>query len=103
MGCKSTTPRTTQVSLRYCKLVLLGLNNSGKTAILNTLSSKSTAESPSMGVCPTTLIYNDTCRIVVLDVPGSITQQWGLYTDKAEAIIFVIDCSDLKRINKAKE
>lgn len=103
MGCKSSITKPHQNTLRYCKLVLLGLDNSGKTSILDIISNRKGDIIPSIGVSPTTLVYNDSCNLVVLDVPGSITQQWAKYIDKAEAIIFVIDCSDIKRIKCAKE
>lgn len=90
-------------SLKYCKLVILGLDNAGKTTILDSISNRTGAQTPTIGVNPTTLVYNDSCKLVILDVPGSISQQSTMYTNKAEAIIFVIDCSDIKRIIMAKQ
>ena len=87
------------------RILVLGLDNSGKTTILKQLSDDdSSLCTPTQGVNFKSLQQNN-CRLNFWDIGGQkkIRQYWRNYFDKTNALIFVIDSSDKKRMKETGE
>lgn len=73
------------------KLLILGLDNAGKTTILKTLSQEETTNmTPTQGF-NVKAIANDTFKINLWDIGGQdqIRQYWKYYFDNASGIVSV--------------
>ncbi|KAG0367901.1 hypothetical protein BGX24_003053 [Mortierella sp. AD032] len=89
---------------RDCKILMLGLDSSGKTAILYGLSTKSPVRLiPTIGFNVETLHTPQGERLTVWDISGRSRAHWGYYTHGNTALVFVVDSTDYARINDAKE
>ena len=86
-------------------IVMLGLDDSGKTTLLYKLKlGKVTQSIPTIGFNVET-IEHKTFRMTVLDVGGGerIRKLWKHYYGTASGIIFVVDSCDEDRLGIAKE
>ncbi|EOB14775.1 ADP-ribosylation factor-like protein 2 [Nosema bombycis CQ1] len=84
------------------KIVVVGLDNAGKTTIINSLFNKSIDNvSPTFGYSINLYNYKDVL-IQVLDIGGQslFREYWDSYFDKADGIIFVYDLSLDKEISQ---
>jgi len=82
------------------RILVLGLDNSGKTTILKKLSDEDiTHIMPTQGFNIKTL-QHESFKLNVWDVGGqkSIRPYWKNYFDQTDALIYVIDSADKKRI-----
>lgn len=86
-------------------LVLIGLDNAGKTTLLHTIM----GEVPEY-VTPTTGFNKETFKespftIEVFDLGGGnrIRNIWGKYLAEVHGAVFVVDSSDAERFAEAKE
>ena len=80
-----------------CKVVMLGLDNAGKTTLLNTLSQGANYEvAPTRGFNVQSFKKND-LTMQVHDIGGqaSTWRLWPNFLTGAEVVIFVIDSADL--------
>lgn len=87
------------------RILMIGLDNSGKTSILYTLMSDYNIESrPTIGFNTETIVYNN-YKLSIWDVGGQekIRPLWKHYYQNTDVIIFVVDASDWTRIDMAKE
>ena len=85
------------------RFLILGLDNAGKTSILQRLTKKeATVTAPTVGLNVEEIEYRGT-KIVVWDVGGAATLLWKHYYQDTDAIIFVIDSADMERIPEVKE
>ncbi|KAG1833444.1 ADP-ribosylation factor family-domain-containing protein [Suillus variegatus] len=87
------------------RLLMLGLDNAGKTTILYKLKlGEIVTTIPTIGFNVETVAYKN-IQFTVWDVGGQqkIRLLWQYYFNNAEGIIFVVDSSDRDRISEAKE
>lgn len=92
--------------LKEVRILILGLDNAGKTTILNQL--KGTEEIattiPTIGFNVETLQYKN-IKFQVWDLGGqtSIRPYWRCYYPNTDAVIFVVDSTDKERLMIAKQ
>lgn len=82
------------------RLLVLGLDNAGKTTIVRQLmGADTTLISPTMGFQIHTFPYRE-CQINAWDIGGQTTLRsfWGNYFDKLDAILWVVDGTSLERL-----
>lgn len=82
--------------------MVLGLDNSGKTTILKKLSDESCDQiMPTQGFNIKSLMSNG-FKLNVWDIGGqkSIRPYWRNYYDQTDALIYVIDSTDTKRMEE---
>ena len=86
------------------ELVILGLENSGKTTLLHQLASNSPQQTvPTVGLNVKT-IKKGGLKIKAWDLGGQVQyrQEWGRYTKGANAIIFMIDAHAVELLSLSK-
>ena len=84
------------------RLLVLGLDNSGKTTILKKLSEEEIQHvAPTQGFNIKSLSHGD-FKLNVWDIGGqkSIRPYWRNYFDSTDALIYVIDSSDRRRMEE---
>ncbi|XP_022750356.1 ADP-ribosylation factor 3-like [Durio zibethinus] len=87
------------------RILVLGLDNAGKTTILYRLQMGEVVSTiPTIGFNVETVEYNN-IKFQVWDLGGqtSIRPYWRCYFPNTQAIIYVVDSSDTDRIGIAKE
>lgn len=84
---------------------MLGLDNGGKTTILRSLSEEDISTvMPTQGFNIKSLV-NDGFKLNVWDIGGqkSIRPYWSNYFDSSDALVYVIDSSDSRRLEESGE
>ncbi|XP_054152949.1 ADP-ribosylation factor-like protein 2 [Oppia nitens] len=87
------------------RLLVLGLDNSGKTTILKKLNGEDVHTiSPTLGFTISSFEHKN-LKLNVWDVGGqkSLRAFWRNYFEATDGLIFVVDSSDTLRLNDAKE
>jgi ADP-ribosylation factor-like protein 3 len=87
---------------RETRIVVLGLDNSGKTSIVTRLGGDDTSDiKPTQGFNVKSLVQ-DQLTLNLWDIGGqkSIRPYWRNYFDHTDALIYVIDSSDTKRMDE---
>ena len=85
------------------KILMLGLDNSGKTVILYQYKMEETVKTmPTIGFNVETIYYND-LNLTIWDVGGNIRYLWKHYYNGTAGIIFVVDSNDKDRIEESAE
>ncbi|KAK1399841.1 GTP-binding ADP-ribosylation factor Arf1 [Heracleum sosnowskyi] len=90
---------------KEARILVLGLDNAGKTTILYRLQMGEVVSTiPTIGFNVETLQYNN-IKFQVWDLGGqtSIRPYWRCYFPNTQAIIYVVDSSDTDRLVIAKE
>ncbi|CCH58991.1 hypothetical protein TBLA_0B01480 [Henningerozyma blattae CBS 6284] len=90
---------------REMKILMLGLDNAGKTTILYKLKLNTVkAAAPTVGFNVETVTYKNV-KFNMWDVGGQerLRPLWRHYFPATTALIFVIDAHDKKRLTEAKE
>ncbi len=85
------------------KILVLGLDNAGKTTILKALSNEDiTSITPTHGFNIKNLSH-DGFKLNVWDVGGqkALRNYWSNYFENIDALVFVIDSADRKRLNES--
>ncbi|RNA07182.1 ADP-ribosylation factor-like [Brachionus plicatilis] len=88
------------------RILLLGLDNAGKTTILYKVKlNENICSIPTIGFNVETLTPCKGLTFTVWDVGGQkkIRQLWNYYYQNTDGLFFVIDSSDTERINEAAE
>lgn len=82
------------------RILVLGLDNSGKTSILKHLSNE-TLKEVIQGFNVKTLV-NNSFKLNMWDIGGqkAFRPYWRKYFDKTDALIYVIDSSDKRRMKE---
>ena len=107
MGCPLFRPlaNETDPTLSYTKkkVLLIGLDGSGKTTILHRLKSGKFQQTlPTVGLnIETALIKN--IEFLIFDVGGKVRSLWTHYYENLNALIFVIDSTDKERMWQVRE
>mmetsp|Transcript_275 Transcript_275/g.260 ORF Transcript_275/g.260 Transcript_275/m.260 type:complete len:188 (+) Transcript_275:54-617(+) len=102
MGLLDRLLRTLKRADREVRILVLGLDNSGKTTILKKLSGEEIQHiTPTQGFNVKSLVQ-DELKMNVWDVGGqkTIRPYWRNYFESTEALIFVIDSSDRRRMEE---
>jgi len=92
-------------SEREVRILILGLDNAGKTTILYRLQvGEVVLTTPTIGFNVETIRYNNV-KLQVWDLGGqsSIRPYWRCYYANTDAIIYVVDSTDVKRMGISKE
>jgi len=87
------------------KILILGLDNAGKTTILNALSKSEVGnETPTQGFNMKTL-QHDQFKLSVYDIGGQETLRayWNHYLQGANALVYVVDSADHERCETSVE
>mmetsp|Transcript_8611 Transcript_8611/g.16888 ORF Transcript_8611/g.16888 Transcript_8611/m.16888 type:complete len:186 (-) Transcript_8611:50-607(-) len=88
---------------REARILILGLDNSGKTTILKVLAEEDPTQiMPTQGF-NTKSLARDGFKLNVWDVGGqeTIRPYWRDYFDHTDALVYVIDSADRRRIDEA--
>ena len=95
--------RKLKKSDKDAKILVLGLDNAGKTTLLKFLSSEapSKIEEPTKGFNVKTIV-KDGFKLNVWDIGGqsAIRTYWENYYDRTDALVFVVDSSDDYRLDE---
>jgi len=100
MGLLNLIRKQLKKTEKELRILVLGLDNSGKTTILKSLSNEDISQiTPTHGFNIKNLSH-DGFRLNVWDVGGqkALREYWGNYFDNTDALVFVIDSSDEKRL-----
>eukprot|EP00033_Pygsuia_biforma_P000667 GCRY01000784.1.p1 GENE.GCRY01000784.1~~GCRY01000784.1.p1 ORF type:complete len:178 (-),score=25.53 GCRY01000784.1:199-732(-) len=87
---------------RQMRILLLGLDNAGKTTILKRLSEEDINHiMPTQGFNVKSLVH-DGFKLNVWDIGGqkTIRPYWRNYFDQTDALIYVIDSADRRRLEE---
>lgn len=88
---------------KEAKILVLGLDNAGKTTLLKFLASEtpSTVEEPTKGFNVKTIV-KDGFKLNVWDIGGqsAIRNYWENYYDRTDGLVFVVDSSDDYRLDE---
>lgn len=87
------------------RLLVLGLDNAGKTTILKKFIGEDTDKiAPTLGFNIKTVAY-DEFKLNFWDVGGqkTIRAYWRNYFEKTDGIIWVVDSTDVPRLNETRE
>jgi ADP-ribosylation factor protein 6 len=85
------------------RILLLGLDNAGKSSLLNHIKTKEFKDTtPTIGLNIENITYKR-YDITFWDVGGQATKLWKHYFDSIDTIIFVIDSADKERIMFARD
>lgn len=98
-----TLLRKLKKSDQEARILVLGLDNSGKTTILKKLSDEDITQiMPTQGFNIKSLMH-DGFKLNVWDIGGqkSIRPYWRNYYDQTDALIYVIDSADRRRMEEA--
>lgn len=86
------------------RILILGLDNSGKTTIIKKFNGEDTSKiSPTLGFQIQTFNFQG-YKLCVWDIGGqeSIRTYWRNFFEKTDGIIWVVDSSDLMRLERCK-
>ncbi len=88
---------------KEASILVLGLDNAGKTTILKKLSQEDITEiQPTHGFNIKNLVHEE-FKLTLWDVGGqeTIRQYWSNYFEGRDSLIYVIDSADVKRVEEA--
>jgi small GTP-binding protein domain len=85
------------------KVVIVGLDGTGKTAILHRIKTGQFVDTTTtIGLNMETIIHKD-MELLMFDVGGKARSMWSYYFENVDAIIFVVDCQDKERLGIVRE
>ncbi|GAA6060281.1 hypothetical protein JCM10212_003981 [Sporobolomyces blumeae] len=99
-----TIIRKTRLKEKQVRVLMLGLDNAGKTTICKAILGEDVDEvSPTLGFNIRTIIHNG-FTLNVWDIGGqtSLRPYWRNYFEQTDAIIWVVDSSDRNRIRDCR-
>ncbi|KRX03375.1 P-loop containing nucleoside triphosphate hydrolase [Pseudocohnilembus persalinus] len=97
--------KKTKEKEKEMRILILGLDNAGKTTILKKFNGENIDEiSPTLGFNIKTLHYNE-YKLNVWDIGGQTTirSYWRNYFEQTDGLIWVVDSSDKMRLEMCKE
>ena len=103
MGLLNLIRKQLKKQEKEMRILVLGLDNSGKTTILKALSNEDISQiSPTHGFNIKNLSH-DGFKLNVWDVGGQkvLRNYWANYFDNTDALVYVIDSSDEKRLEES--
>ena len=103
---KATLGSTSRKGEEECKekrILLLGLDNAGKTSMLFHIRDNQFKETvPTVGLNIENIQYKR-YNLTFWDVGGQATKLWRHYFDHIDAVIFVVDSTDEERLFLARD
>ena len=90
---------------KEARILMLGLDNAGKTTILKKLSEEDISQvMPTQGFNVKSLVHEG-FKLNVWDIGGqkSIRPYWSNYFDACDCLVFVIDSSDRRRLEECAQ
>src|SRR5574343_1503007 len=105
MGVLFTRIFSTLFGKNEIRILILGLDNAGKTTLLNKLQLSAVTETvPTIGFNLETVTYNN-LQLQVWDLggQGTLRPYWRCYYPNTNAVIYVIDSADCDRMEMAKK
>lgn len=89
---------------RETKLLMIGLDMSGKTTILNSLKLQKYIKTVGYIGCNVEVVENNGFNLYCWDVGGEeMTYSWNnQYYQNTQVLIFVVDCNNVYRIDEAR-
>eukprot|EP00401_Gymnodinium_catenatum_P055215 CAMPEP_0117517338 /NCGR_PEP_ID=MMETSP0784-20121206/31561_1 /TAXON_ID=39447 /ORGANISM="" /LENGTH=182 /DNA_ID=CAMNT_0005313217 /DNA_START=45 /DNA_END=593 /DNA_ORIENTATION=- len=103
MGLLSILKKMKKHEEKEARLLVLGLDNAGKTTILKKMSSEDiTHIMPTQGFNIKSLVHEG-FKLNVWDIGGqkTIRPYWSNYFDSTDALVYVIDSSDRRRLEES--
>merc|ERR1719146_318869 len=100
-----TIIRKVKAREREMRLLMVGLDNAGKTTVVKQLNGEDVAGiSPTVGFDIKTMQYKE-YRLNVWDVGGQKTLRafWRNYYEQTDGLIWVVDSSDVHRLRDCRE
>ena len=97
--------KTTKQNERELRLLILGLDNAGKTTILKKFLGEDTSEiAPTLGFQIKTVEHND-FKLNFWDVGGQTTirSYWRNYFEQTDGLIWVVDSGDKLRLESCRD
>lgn len=86
------------------RLLILGLDNAGKTTCVKKLNGEDIKEaSPTLGFNIKTLLYKG-YQLNVWDIGGqrSLRSYWRNYFEQTDGLVWVVDCADRRRLDDCR-
>ncbi|CAD8107453.1 unnamed protein product [Paramecium sonneborni] len=102
MGCLTSSSKDEDISMalqssKKLKIVIVGLEGSGKTAILQYLKNgKYTETQPTIGLNVETIQFKAR-HYLIFDVGGKVRTLWSHYYENLDGLVFVVDTTDSDR------
>ena len=93
--------RKVKMREKEMRLLIIGLDNAGKTTIVKTLAGEDISEvSPTLGFSIKSLSFRN-YRLNIWDIGGqkSLRSYWRNYFEQTDGLIWVIDSADKRRMN----
>ncbi|KAJ9088349.1 ADP-ribosylation factor-like protein 2, variant 2 [Entomophthora muscae] len=100
-----TILRKLQLKEKEIRILMLGLDNAGKTTILKKINGEPTDTiSPTLGFNIKTFIHGD-YKLNFWDVGGqkSLRSYWKNYFENTDGLVWVIDATDRQRLSDCKK
>ncbi|KAK9460017.1 ADP-ribosylation factor family-domain-containing protein [Lipomyces oligophaga] len=99
-----TTLRKQKLKDREMRILMLGLDNAGKTSIVRALLHKDVREvTPTLGFAISSVPY-ESYTLNIWDVGGQLSLRpfWRNYYEKTDALIWVVDATALNRLSDCR-
>ncbi|CAK94679.1 unnamed protein product (macronuclear) [Paramecium tetraurelia] len=107
MGCLTSSSKEEDMSIalqssKKLKIVIVGLEGSGKTSILQYLKNgKFTETQPTIGLNVESIQFKAR-HYLIFDVGGKVRTLWSHYYENLDGLVFVVDTTDQERIEIVK-
>ena len=97
--------RALKKRVNEARLLILGLDNAGKTCILKQLAQEEINKIMPTQCFNIKSLQQDGFKLNVWDIGGQreIREYWSNYTQNTDGLIFVVDSSDTERLKESKE
>jgi len=103
MGLLSILKKMKKDAEKEARILMLGLDNAGKTTILKKMSEEDISHiMPTQGFNIKSLVH-DGFKLNVWDIGGqkTIRPYWSNYFESSDALVYVIDSSDKRRLEES--